>query len=83
VVVDWHQVGDSAHPRSADYTNFINQGVKFFRAMSAKYPNVPNVLYELWNEPSRYKVGGNYVYLTWAEIKRYHVPVIQVENPLY
>jgi hypothetical protein len=78
VVIDWHPVGDSAPPASTAYQNFINQGTQFFRAMSNKYRNVPNVLFELWNEPSHYKVGANYVDLTWDDIKRYHNPAIQV-----
>jgi endoglucanase len=57
-IIDWHVVGAS------NQTNAL----AFFDVMAKKYANVPNILYETWNEP----VDG-----TWtANLKPYHEAVI-------
>jgi endoglucanase len=43
--------------------------------MATKYKGVPNVIYEIWNEPS-YKDHVNQIDYTWAEIKEYSETVI-------
>ena len=40
VIIDWH-----AHP------NRVNEAKAFFAEMAQKYKGVPNVIYEIWNEP--------------------------------
>ena len=40
----------------------------FFTQMAQKYKNVPNVIYEIWNEPD---------YYTWPEVKAYSEELIQ------
>lgn len=64
VLVDWHAHG--LHTEAA---------VEFFTFMAEKYKGVPNVIYEIWNEPS-YKDHVNQIDYTWAEIKEYSETVI-------
>lgn len=64
VLVDWH-----AHGLHTD------AAVEFFTYMATKYKGVPNVIYEIWNEPS-YKDHVNQIDYTWAEIKEYSETVI-------
>ena len=64
VLVDWHAHG--LHTEAA---------VEFFTYMAEKYKGVPNVIYEIWNEPS-YKDHVNQIDYTWAEIKEYPETVI-------
>lgn len=64
VIVDWHAHG--LHTEAA---------VEFFTFMAEKYKGVPNVIYEIWNEPS-YKDHVNQIDYTWAEIKEYSETVI-------
>ena len=40
----------------------------FFTLMAQKYKNVPNVIYEIWNEPD---------YYTWPEVKAYSEELIK------
>ena len=65
VLVDWH-----AHGLHTD------AAVEFFTYMATKYRGVPNVIYEIWNEPS-YKDHINQIDYTWAEIKEYSLEVIK------
>lgn len=64
VLVDWHAHG--LHTEAA---------VEFFTYMATKYKGVPNVIYEIWNEPS-YKDHINQIDYTWGEIKEYSETVI-------
>ena len=64
VLVDWHAHG--LHTEAA---------VEFFTFMASRYKGVPNVIYEIWNEPS-YKDHVNQIDYTWAEIKEYSETVI-------
>ena len=64
VLVDWHAHG--LHPEAA---------VEFITYMAEKYKGVPNVIYEICNEPS-YKDHVNHIDYTWAEIKEYSETVI-------
>ena len=64
VLVDWHAHG--LHTEAA---------VEFFTYMASKYKGVPNVIYEIWNEPS-YKDHVNQIDYTWSEIKEYSETVI-------
>ena len=65
VIVDWHAHG--LH---------TSEAVEFFTYMATKYQGVPNVIYEIWNEPS-YKDHVNQIDYTWAEIKEYSLEVIK------
>lgn len=65
VLVDWHAHG--LH---------TSEAVEFFTYMATKYQGVPNVIYEIWNEPS-YKDHVNQIDYTWAEIKEYSLEVIK------
>jgi endoglucanase len=65
VLVDWHAHG--LHTAGA---------VEFFTYMATRYKGVPNVIYEIWNEPS-YRDHINQIDYTWAEIKEYSETVIK------
>jgi hypothetical protein len=41
-IIDWH---------SHDAESFQQQAISFFEEMAQKYKNVPNVIYEIYNEP--------------------------------
>ena len=56
-IIDWHS-GAGANAAAAS---------TFFSSMATAYGNSPNVMYEIWNEPSG---------ITWPNIKIYHQTVI-------
>jgi endoglucanase len=58
VLIDWHDHNGNQH---------LGQSEQFFTEMAQKYHGVPNVIYEIWNEPER--VG-------WDTVKNYAVQVI-------
>jgi aryl-phospho-beta-D-glucosidase BglC (GH1 family) len=58
VLVDWH---------TEDAVSQQDQAVAFFATMATKYGAYPNVIWEPYNEPSRF---------TWAQIKPYHEAVV-------
>lgn len=59
VVIDWH-----SHEME------LESAISFFDKLSRKYENLPNLIYETWNEP--------YPRYEWAtDIKPYHTEVIQ------
>ncbi|MBQ6688682.1 MAG: glycoside hydrolase family 5 protein [Bacteroidales bacterium] len=64
VLVDWHAHG--LH---------LEEAVEFFSYMASRYKGVPNVIYEIWNEPS-YKDHEKQIDYTWKEIKEYSEAVI-------
>lgn len=49
-IVDWHVVDEAGS--SDSYTPYTTQAVAFFKMMAAKYKGVPNVMFEVWNEPT-------------------------------
>lgn len=66
VIIDWHILSDG------DPLIHKEESKKFFGEMSNKYKNIPNVIYEICNEPN----GGN---VTWDNnIKPYAEEVINV-----
>lgn len=65
VIVDWHILHDG-NPNT-----YINQSKEFFDYMSKKYANVPNVIFEICNEPN-----GN---VNWNnDIKPYADQIVKV-----
>jgi endoglucanase len=58
VLIDWHD-----HHANVN----VKEAKSFFKKMSAKYSGVPNVIYEIWNEPER---------IAWKEVKAYALEVI-------
>lgn len=64
VIVDWHVV------REQDPLLYVDQAVEFFTDIAQKYGNIPNIIYEICNEPN-----GDHV--TWKDnIKPYAEQVI-------
>lgn len=70
VVIDWHILSDG------DPMKHINESQDFFEECSIKYANVPNVIYEICNEPNG---------VTWKDsIKPYAntiIPIIRKNSP--
>lgn len=60
VIIDWHD-------HNADKN--IEEAKAFFAEMAKKYAGVPNVIYEIWNEPE---------YQSWSDIKAYSEEVVDV-----
>jgi endoglucanase len=58
VLIDWHDHNSNLH---------TEQAKAFFADMAKKYAGVPNVIYEIWNEPTR---------TTWDTVKNYALQVI-------
>jgi len=58
VLIDWHDHNSHMH---------LEQSKQFFAAMAQKYSGVPNVIYEIWNEPER---------VSWDTVKNYAVQLI-------
>jgi endoglucanase len=58
VLIDWHDHNGYLH---------IPQSKQFFAEMAQKYAGVPNVIYEIWNEPER---------VSWDTVKNYAVQII-------
>ncbi len=78
-IIDWH----IHHPGFPAY--YLKDGKQFFDKMAKRYAGVPNILYEIANEPNKsgYKeIEGHEV--TWQEIKEYAnevIPVIRKHSP--
>ena len=65
VILDWHILSDG------DPMQYVSDAVEFFAEASAKYAEVPNVIFEICNEPN-----GN---VTWSgNVKPYAETVIPV-----
>jgi endoglucanase len=61
VIIDWHILHDN-NPRT-----YEKEAIEFFDEMSKEYANVPNVLYEICNEPSGKEVTWDEVIKPYAE----------------
>ena len=61
-IIDWHILSDG------NPNKHKNEAIKFFDEISKKYKNVPNVIYEICNEPNN---------TSWSEIKSYAIDVIK------
>jgi endoglucanase len=59
VLIDWHDHNSNEH---------LRQAKQFFTGMAKKYKGVPNVIYEIWNEPT--------TYISWDTVKNYSIQVI-------
>jgi endoglucanase len=74
VIVDWH-VHAPGDPRDDVYEGAMD----FFEEIAEKYPNNPNIIYELANEPSSNNNGGKGIPNTkegWQAVKEYAEPII-------
>ncbi len=64
IICDWHS-----------HDNTLGNAKNFFSVISKKYGDSPNVIYEIWNEPTE---------INWQEIKDYAdelIPVIRKNAP--
>lgn len=59
VLIDWHDHNAEQH---------LEESKAFFAVMAKKYAGVPNVIYEIFNEPARQ---------SWEVVKNYSVEVIK------
>ena len=64
VIIDWHILSDS-NPNT-----YKEEAKKFFAEMAEQYADVPNVIYEICNEPN----GGT----SWSAIKQYALELIPI-----
>jgi len=60
VLIDWHDHNAELH---------LEEAKEFFAIMAKKYAGVPNVIYEIFNEPAKQ---------SWQVVKSYSVEVIKV-----
>lgn len=60
VIIDWHDHNAEKHPEKA---------VEFFTEMAKTYANVPNVMFEIYNEPLNT--------VSWTDVKAYAETVIK------
>jgi endoglucanase len=60
VLIDWHDHHSNMH---------VAQSKAFFSMMAKKYTGVPNVIYEIWNEPEA---------ISWDTVKSYALQIIPV-----
>lgn len=60
VLIDWHDHHSNEH---------VEQAKKFFAAMAQRYNGIPNVIYEIWNEPEK---------ISWDTVKNYALQIIPV-----
>lgn len=69
VIVDWH-----------DHNANLNvlKAKEFFGTLSEKYGDIPNLIWEIWNEPEKTNGTGTNGLDTWADIKAYAAEVIPV-----
>jgi len=58
VLIDWHDHHSNLH---------VSQSKAFFAMMAKKYAGVPNVIYEIWNEPEA---------ISWDTVKNYAMQII-------
>jgi endoglucanase len=79
-IIDWH----IHHP--GDPAFYLKDAKKFFAKMSKKYGKLPNIIYEIANEPNptglKGVIEGRYV--TWQNIKDYAqeiIPIIRKNAP--
>ncbi|WP_127531117.1 carbohydrate-binding domain-containing protein [Paenibacillus kobensis] len=78
VIVDWH-VHSPGNPNADVYSGAMD----FFKEISEKYPNNPNLVYELANEPSSNDGGVAGGGVTndaagWQAVKSYAEPIIKM-----
>jgi len=62
VIIDWHENNAAMH---------TPQATAFFSTMAKKYGDLPNVIFEIWNEP--YNDTADYI---WSDIATYAQAVI-------
>jgi endoglucanase len=64
VLIDWHDHNSNQH---------IPQAKTFFAEMAKRYAGVPNVIYEIWNEPAQanWDTVKNYARQVIPEIRKY------------
>lgn len=70
VLVDWHILEDY------DPNMHIDEAIQFFQMISSEYAGVPNLIFEICNEPNG--VTG------WTEVERYSkavIPIIRNNSP--
>jgi len=76
VIVDWHILSDN------DPNIYRDEAMDFFDKVSTRYSGVPNVIYEIANEPNSAGRGGQ---VNWQDdIKPYAeavIPVIRANDP--
>lgn len=73
VIVDWH-VHNPGDPNADVYSGAID----FFDRVSHTFPNHPNIIYELCNEPNPNGPGVSNDAHGWQQVKNYAEPIVQM-----
>jgi endoglucanase len=60
VLIDWHDHNANQH---------VAESKEFFKQMAKRYAGVPNVIYEIWNEPAK---------TDWKTVKDYALQIISL-----
>ncbi len=58
IIVDWHDHNAELHKK---------ESIEFFEEIAIRYAGVPNIIYEIWNEPERQ---------SWQVVKEYALDVV-------
>lgn len=69
VIVDWHILSDG------NPLQYKEQAKSFFNEVTSKYSNVPNIIYEICNEPNNTSMDNVYNYANEV------IPIIQKNSP--
>lgn len=80
VIVDWHVIDEH------DPMLYSNEAVKFFEQIASTYPDCPNIIYEICNEPNTDRVTWDNNIKPYAEkiipvIRKYCNNIIVVGTP--
>lgn len=73
VIVDWHILTPGS-----PFADVYSGAMDFFKEVSDKYPNNPNIIYELANEPNSNQPGVTNDADGWATVKSYAEPIIKM-----
>lgn len=73
VIVDWH-VETPGDPTAPVYSGALD----FFKQISTMFPNDPNIIYEIANEPNSNPPGITNDAAGWQKVKAYAEPIIKM-----
>lgn len=73
VIVDWH-----VHIPGDPNADIYKGAMDFFKSISESYPNNPNIIYEVANEPSSNDPGVTNDAAGWQKVKAYAEPIIKM-----
>ena len=69
IIIDWHTI------KEGDPNKYKTEAEEFFNLISNRYKDIPNIIYEICNEPNSQSAGYT---VTWDMIRSYANDVINV-----